>query len=206
MELFLWVWSASQAVQPMPQMKAPAPAELNSDVEIPPEIEALAENRLKVMTMPEAWKLRPAQVAGAWGANYWQGVLQVYNTDYMRWARPFPEKRADTYRVMIVGDSLTYGDGLAEEWRFSNLLDQWMSQKFRIEFLNLGRDGYQSADVLGAIQKYLPILKPDLVIYAVCLMTSCRRASHNTRRRQLIRFRCRMTSRPSLFARRELAR
>src|SRR5439155_17503947 len=75
----------------------------------------------------------------------------------------------DVYRVMVVGDSLTYGDALAEEWRFSNLLDLWMNQHFRIEFLNLGVDGAQSEDILRIVDKYLPILRPNLVIYGVCI-------------------------------------
>ncbi len=95
--------------------------------------------------------------------------LEVYNSDGMRWDRPFPEKHEDVYRIMVVGDSLTYGQGLAEEWRFSNLAEQWLRQQFRIEFLNLGMQGSQSEDVLRVTKKHLPILRPNLVIYSVCL-------------------------------------
>jgi lysophospholipase L1-like esterase len=121
------------------------------------------------MSMPEAWKLKPTHVSGAVRADYLQGVLEVYNPDGMRWATPFPPKHDDIYRVMVVGDSFTYGAGLAEEWRFTNLLSQWMNREFRIEFLNLGVKGLQSEDILQVINKYLPILKPNLVVYAVCL-------------------------------------
>jgi lysophospholipase L1-like esterase len=119
--------------------------------------------------MPDSWKRTRTQVPGAVHANYWHGVLEVYNGDGMRWATPYPESRNDTYRVMVVGDSLTYGDGLAEQWRFSNLLEQSMGAKFKIEFLNLGRDGAQSEDILWVVRRHLPLLKPNLVIYAVCL-------------------------------------
>jgi lysophospholipase L1-like esterase len=119
--------------------------------------------------MPESWKRTATEVNGSVRLNYWHGVLHIYNQDGMRWATPFPIKRDNIYRVMVVGDSLTYGDGLAEEWRFSNLLDRWMKQKFEVEFINLGVDGAQSEDILNIINKYLPVLKPDLVIYGVCV-------------------------------------
>jgi hypothetical protein len=86
----------------------------------------------------------------------------------MRWSGPIPPKQDDTYRVMVVGDSLTYGDGLAEDRRFSNLLGQWLDKDYKIEFINLGHDGYQSEDVLATIKKYFPTIKPNLVFYAVC--------------------------------------
>jgi hypothetical protein len=35
--------------------------------------------------------------------------------------------------------------------------------------LNLGVSGYQSEDIAKTIEKFLPILKPDLVVYAMCL-------------------------------------
>jgi hypothetical protein len=38
-----------------------------------------------------------------------------------------------------------------------------------VEVLNLGVSGYQSEDVLKIIRKYIPLLRPDLIIYGVCL-------------------------------------
>ena len=40
---------------------------------------------------------------------------------------------------------------------------------FRIEFLNVGVECAQSEDRLRIINKYLPILNPNLVIYGVCI-------------------------------------
>ena len=138
------------------------------EIVVPPEIAAAASSRQRLISMPETWKRTATEVNGSVRLNYWHGVLHIYNQDGMRWATPFPPKRDHVYRVMIVGDSLTYGDGLAESRRFSNLLDRWMKQKFEIEFINLGVDGAQSED-LEIINKYLPVLRPDLVIYGVCV-------------------------------------
>ena len=155
---------------PPPAARIPAPSsEFAQAIVIPSEIVAAAKSRHYLLTMPEAWKLKPTHVGGAVRADYLQGVLEVYNEDGMRWATPFPPKHDDVYRVMVVGDSFTYGAGLSEEWRFTNLLSQWMNRDFKIEILNLGAKGLQSEDILHVINKYLPILKPNLVVYAVCL-------------------------------------
>jgi hypothetical protein len=169
LEAFLWVAASTQTVEASPPALVIPPPLSTDEIAVPPELIAAAKNRQEIISMPESWKRTPTQVDGAARANYWHGVLEVYNSDGMRWARPFPGRRGDVYRVMVVGDSLTYGDGLAEEWRFSDLLDKWLNEEFRIELLNLGADGFQSEDVLRVIEKYLPVLKPDLVIYAVCI-------------------------------------
>jgi GDSL-like Lipase/Acylhydrolase family len=70
---------------------------------------------------------------------------------------------------MMVGDSLTYGDGVAEEWTFSRLLERSLQPSHRVEVVNLGRDGFQSEDILSVLHQFLPLLDPDLVVYAVCL-------------------------------------
>jgi len=165
-ECFLWLYG--RVDKPLPPPVATVPAPTSNEVLVPPEIIAAGDRRKHVLTMPDSWKRTPTHVNGTARADFWQGVLHVYNQDGMRWTTPFPPKRADVYRVMVVGDSLTYGDALSEEWRFTNLLDRWMNEEFRIEFLNLGVDGYQSEDVLGVLKKYLGVLKPNLVIYAVC--------------------------------------
>jgi lysophospholipase L1-like esterase len=169
LEGFLLVWThthpfagRAEAISvPLPQSHA--------EIVVPQELVATANSRQSLMTMPDAWKRVPTSMAGAVRAEYWQGVLQVYNKDGMRWASPLPPKRKDHYRVMVVGDSLTYGEGLAEKWRFSNLLEQWLSEHYRIEFINLGRSGFNSEDILRVVREHLPAVQPDLVLYAVCL-------------------------------------
>jgi lysophospholipase L1-like esterase len=130
---------------------------------------ARAESRHWLLSLPEEWKHREVEVPGARHAFYWHGALHVLNDDYLRWSKPFPPKRDDTYRVMVVGDSFTYGQGIAEEDRFSNLVEKWLSADFRIELLNIGHPGYRSEDILAEIRYYLPVLRPNLVLYGVCL-------------------------------------
>jgi lysophospholipase L1-like esterase len=167
-EGFLWIYSIGYKVQ-LPPPAAAVPAPSSDEIIVPPEIVAAASARQQVISMPESWKRTREGVNGSVLIDRYYDVVHIYNQENMRWAIAFPPKREDVYRVMVVGDSLTYGEGLAEEWRFSNLLDLWMNQQFRIEFLNLGVDGAQSEDILKIINKYVPILKPNLVVYAVCI-------------------------------------
>lgn len=171
LELVLRVHSVISPSPSTAAIVAPPPiATAGDEIPDPPaELVALENWRHQLLTIPEEWKRRPAEASGAVSASYWQGVLEVRNSDGMRWTTPIPPKRDDVYRVMVVGDSLTFGDGLEEQSRFSNLLHQWLSKHYNIEFINLGHDGYQSEDVLDVVKKYLPTVRPNLVIYAVCL-------------------------------------
>jgi lysophospholipase L1-like esterase len=137
--------------------------------QIPAEVVAKAQRRRpNPVSMPEEWKLIDTEVPGAQRAYYWHGSLHVLNRDGFRRSAPFPEKRAGVYRVMVVGDSITYGYGLAEEDTYVALLSAWIGRDYKIEFINLGVSGYQSEDILNVIKRFLPELKPDLVIYGVC--------------------------------------
>jgi len=127
------------------------------------------ESRHWLLSMPEEWRRREVEVPGAWRAYYWHGALHVFNDDHLRWSKPFPPKRDDTYRVMVVGDSFTYGVGIAVEDRFSDLVEKRLGADFRIEVINIGHPSFQSEDILAEIKKYLPVLRPNLVLYAVCL-------------------------------------
>ena len=150
---------------------APPPPPLDPSGEVPVPAELLAREawRNALLTMPDEWKRTKVVVPGAYDAEMWHGALQAFNRLGMRWAPPFPEKNRETYRVLVVGDSLTYGYGLAEQDTFTALLNRWMGRDYRIEFLNLGVSGAQSEDILKTIKAFVPQLHPDLVIYAVCL-------------------------------------
>jgi lysophospholipase L1-like esterase len=109
------------------------------------------------------------QIAGARKAYYWHGKLHVHNADRMRLVGQFPPRRADTCRVMVLGDSLTYGKGVAEEDTYCRLLERQLGQQYRVEVLNLGRCGDQSEDMVRTLRAQFPALQPDLVVYGVCL-------------------------------------
>jgi lysophospholipase L1-like esterase len=54
-------------------------------------------------------------------------------------------KPQGTFRIMVLGDSLTWGAGLAEEERYTNLLESALNREFdhgpKVEVLNFGVSG-----------------------------------------------------------------
>ena len=137
--------------------------------DIDSEVHKIVAARGKPLTMPKDWKQRSVEISGAAKAYYWHGVLHVRNENRFRRTTPFPEKKAGTFRVIVVGDSLTYGDGIDGRWTYPAVLERRLRDDFNIEILNLGIRGWNSEDILGVIETWMPKLNPDLVIYGVCL-------------------------------------
>ncbi|MEW6267174.1 MAG: GDSL-type esterase/lipase family protein [Thermodesulfobacteriota bacterium] len=123
----------------------------------------------KDLVIPPAWERRPVNMPGAGSAYYWHGHLHVHNQDGMRRTVPFPPKPDGVFRIMLVGDSLTYGYGLAEEQTYPSLVCRDLKSEYRVECLNLGVAGAQSEDITKTVQAFLPRLDPDLIVYGICL-------------------------------------
>jgi lysophospholipase L1-like esterase len=119
--------------------------------------------------MPPEWERRETQVPEAYRAVYWQGVLHVYNTDGFRMTGPPPPKDPSLFRVLVLGDSLTYGHGIEERFTYSRQLERLLRRSWRVEVVNAGIDGAQSEDIVRAGWRLIPQMQPDLVIYGVCL-------------------------------------
>lgn len=124
---------------------------------------------LNALAVPAAWEKRPVEVDGSKNAYYWHGVLHVHNRDGMRMLGDFPAKRSDLFRIIALGDSLTYGYGIAEQDAYPKVLERLLNDTFRIEVLNLGVAGAQSGNIRNTLRRKLPALQPDLVLYGVCL-------------------------------------
>jgi lysophospholipase L1-like esterase len=81
--------------------------------------------------------------------------------------RNFPKDRnPGIYRVAVLGDSYTWGIGVSDAERFTEIVEDLANHK--IEMLNFGVAGY------GPIQYYLRLdeiieYKPDMVLIAFCL-------------------------------------
>lgn len=123
--------------------------------------------RLGLLVLPEAWQRK--RVADTPHDYYWHGVLHELDDSYFRRKTPFPPKRDGVLRIVTVGDSLTYGAGIASEHTYSARLEYLLAQHRPVEVLNLGVSGHQSADVLEKLKFYLPRLQPDVVVYGICL-------------------------------------
>ncbi len=79
------------------------------------------------------------------------------------------EKPADVYRITVIGDSLTFGKGIREEDRFSDLLQQRLNANrihadISYEVLNFGRPGANTLDETGIMNKFVLPARPDFII------------------------------------------
>jgi lysophospholipase L1-like esterase len=145
----------------------PSGAWIEPDINL--EVRRIIAERGRPLTMPEDWRQRRVDIPGAAKAYYWHGVLHVRDENRFRRTTPFPDKKAGTFRIMIVGDSLTYGVGIDERWTYPAVLERRLRNEFNIEVLNLGIVGWNSEDIFRVLETWVPKLDPDLVIYGVCL-------------------------------------
>ena len=65
------------------------------------------------------------------------------------------------YRIAVIGDSYTWGQGLEERERFSNLLGDFLGPHY--EVLNFGTPGHKMADHLDELQRVLK-MSPNFVL------------------------------------------
>ena len=62
-------------------------------------------------------------------------------------------KKDDIYRIAVIGDSFTYGQGIPEEDRFTNLLEKYLNRKkSTYQVLNFGRPGTETIDHLATLK------------------------------------------------------
>lgn len=111
------------------------------------------------------WLFRDVTTAadnGAYFSRRWMRAGHVVrNGDGFR-ERPFAAKPAGVYRIAIVGDSFTFGNGLETRQRFSDLLQQWLPA--RVEILNMGIPGDNTPQHLETVRSRVLPLDPDYVL------------------------------------------
>ncbi len=77
------------------------------------------------------------------------------------------EKPAGVYRIAIIGDSITYGQGVAEKDRFPNLLEDYLNEgqrNDRYEVLNFGWLGSETIDHVNILKNTVFKMNPDFVL------------------------------------------
>jgi lysophospholipase L1-like esterase len=75
--------------------------------------------------------------------------------------REIPPKRGDRFRIAVVGDSFTWGQGVEAEERFSNRIESFLGAAY--EVFNFGNPGNNLPEHLDVLKQALPI-SPDFVL------------------------------------------
>ena len=95
-------------------------------------------------------------------------------------------KPAQALRIMVLGDSLTWGVGLAEGERYTNLLERRLAESYpekRVEVLNFGAVGGPTVVERDILRNYIDRVRPDLIIVGFCLNdTQPRSENYSTER------------------------
>ena len=73
----------------------------------------------------------------------------------------------DKFKVMLLGDSMTFGMEIDQKEIFSNLIEQNLVDSMsidQVDVMNFGITGYSTAQELICFEYYAPIVKPDIAI------------------------------------------
>ncbi len=130
------------------------------------------------------WRLRPAHNARLQNADE---DYQVVNSLGFR-DDEFPrQKEENEYRVIALGDSCTFGDGVARSETYAAILEDLLTRRMsgaKAQVVNAGVPGYSSYQALRYLGRELVDLAPDLVtvyvgfndaIHASGAISDCRR-------------------------------
>lgn len=95
------------------------------------------------------------------GVHYRINDLGFRGHDYTR------EKPDGVFRILLLGDSVTYGWGVEREERFSDIIEQELDQRDpnrSFEILNIAVPGYETTHQLYSWQSLGKTFAPDLVV------------------------------------------
>jgi len=81
------------------------------------------------------------------------------------------EKPKNTFRVAVIGDSFTFGDGVGDEEIYHALAEKHLNEKsdsLHVEFINFGVAGYDLLNYYGVIKAKAMAYNPDLILIGFC--------------------------------------
>jgi len=107
---------------------------------------------------------RPGASGFAWGADVSINSLGFRD-------REVAVEKGDAYRILAIGDSITFANGLPVEARFTEQLERMLRREVDapVEVLNLGIGGYDTLQEVAFLDEVGIPLSPDLVVLQFCV-------------------------------------
>lgn len=94
------------------------------------------------------------------------GVPVAFNSLGLRDAERSPQPAPGTLRILAIGDSVTFGMGVAQDETFPRQLESLLGAQhgMPVEVLNMGMPGYNTAHQLAQLREVGLALQPKLVV------------------------------------------
>ena len=129
---------------------------------------AVAEGRSLIL-QPSANPLRRFELTPNSSGFAWRTEVQI-NSRGMR-DREVPVERTGAARIVVIGDSIAFGSGVAARDRFSDQLESLLERRLAgaVEVLNLGVGGYDTLQEVATLEDVGLRFAPDLVLVAYCV-------------------------------------
>jgi lysophospholipase L1-like esterase len=87
-------------------------------------------------------------------------------------------KPVDTFRVLVLGDSLTWGTGLSLPERYTDIVENRLQESIKsthIDVVNMAKPGIPTVYQRGILYTYADQLSPDLIVVGFCINDTQRR-------------------------------
>jgi lysophospholipase L1-like esterase len=99
----------------------------------------------------------------------WETEIRI-NSHGFRGREYSLQKPAGTFRIVVIGDSITFGNRLAPEENYPAVLESLYQQAGKsVEVLNLGLGGYDTLQEVATLKDIGLSFDPDLVILGYCI-------------------------------------
>ena len=103
-------------------------------------------------------------------------IQVITNSQGLREPRPLPRQHPGTFRIVAVGDSMTFGWGVEGDQAYPRVTERILRKQYgqeAVEVVNMGRPGSGPADYLRHINRIAENLSPDLIVVGFLVGNDC---------------------------------
>lgn len=110
------------------------------------------------------YELVPGAAGSVWGTSVQINSLGLRDREYS------PKKPPGVYRILALGDSITFGNYVAAREPYPEQLEGMLGRlPGRFEVLNLGLGGYDTLNEVALLEHKGLALQPDMVVVGFCI-------------------------------------
>ena len=130
--------------------------------------------RLLGVEPPDQFWLNPSSIRIPYQTEEFDTLITT-NRQGLRGSEEYNFNRSGITRVMVIGDSMTFGHGVNDDETYTTVAQQMLNEQGRgeMELVNVSRNGAGPGDYLNYVRHYADQLNPKLVIIGFYTGNDC---------------------------------